>query len=304
MDQDDLHYPPGAEPQPHEPEPPKPEEKPADAEPPKPEEKSTPEPKPEEKPEEKPVDKPADPPPPLPKKRSIYDDLKDKKQEVKDFKAIAIAALQAQGIELTGKESLEELQQLAQHTPAPKPKDEKPADKPAPADELEAFAQENEIDPKSLSRLAEIIAKRIPTAKLSDQDKADLGELREWRSKQARAAEDQEILSQGPTVKAQLKDLGFEVHDDAETQNVMNEIVKLAHTERYHDKEVGYIVWSEREALSKLISPKKPSFERGGGKAEGEPEAPVDFSKGSVTPAQVADALKAPKQSYEVRKAQ
>lgn len=42
----------------------------------------------------------------------------------------------------------------------------------------------------------------------------------------------------------------------------MKEIVKLSHTAEFHDKEVDYIVWKRKAELSKLISPKKPSFER------------------------------------------
>jgi hypothetical protein len=234
------------------------------------------------------AEKPEDgekPEPPAPiKKRSIYDDLKDTKKELKE-----------------AKKRIDELE--GGDKPAGKPKDEAPPKEDKPTDELEAYAQEHELDAKSLNRLVEIIQKRIPSAQLSEQEKKDLADLRTWQAAQARQNEDNEIRSQAPQVRAQLKDLGSEIHDEAEAAKVMDEIVKLAHTERYHDKEIGYIVWSEKAALSKLISPKKPSFESGSpSRAEGE-DAPVDFSSGKVTPAQAAAAMQhGPKPGVEIRR--
>jgi hypothetical protein len=278
---DDKHFPPGAEPakaveEPAEPEAPKVDEpKPEEAEPEKP---KGDEPKPEDKKPEAP--KPDEPPAPTLKKRSIYDDLKDTRKDLKD-----------------AKKRIEELEGKPADKPedAPAPKAEKPADKPAPADELEAFAQENELDAKSLNRLAEIITKRVPQAQLSDEDKQALADLKTFRTDRAREQEDQEILSQSAVVKKQL-----DIHDEAELQNVMREVVKLAHTEQFHDKELEYILWKNQDALSKLVSPKKPSFESGGGRAEADPDAKPDFAKGGVTPTQVADALAPSKATYEV----
>src|SRR5438105_14693949 len=129
-----LHYPPGQEP-----EAPAPAEAPKDE--PTPEAPAPEEPAPEAaKPEEKPDDKPADPPAlevPLPKKRSIYDDLKDTRKEKNAFKDAAIAALEAQGVTLTGKETADELQALAKKTPSDA------STPPAPTNELEAYAKEH-----------------------------------------------------------------------------------------------------------------------------------------------------------------
>lgn len=308
---DELHYPPGAEP-----------EKPADA--PAPEgdkapEGEQPEPeKPEGEPkpgEETPApegDKPKDeqeptPEAPLQKKRSIYDDLKDTRQEKNAWKDAAISALKAQGIELTGKETPEELQALAKETPAkekPAPEAPKEPPKEPPADDLETFAKEQEIDPKSLERLTEIIAKRIPKAELSEQDKADLQELKMWREQRAREQEDMEIERSEPQVRTLTKELGFEIHDDAEAKTVMAEIKRLAHTKEFHDKPVDYIVFANRTALSKMVSPKKPSFEAGGQPGEAAPEKDIDFSSSKVTPMQAQKALESGStSSYDIRRA-
>src|SRR5437016_3833910 len=109
MAEEELHYPPGAEPNPPAPEPPQPEPAPP-AEPAS--ETPAPEPTPEE-PETKP-ETPAAPETPLSKPRSIYDDLKDTRKELKAWRNTAVTALAAQGVELTGKETIEELQALSQ----------------------------------------------------------------------------------------------------------------------------------------------------------------------------------------------
>jgi hypothetical protein len=282
-----LHYPPGAEPEAPAPEPAEPTPAPAPVDEPSPE--PTPEPTPEEKTEEKPAEEPA-PAVPLPKKpRSIYDDLKDTRKEKNAFKDAAIAALEAQGIMLTGKETAEELQALAKKTPSDTPAPEAPAPS-QPTDELEAFAKEKGYDAAELARLTELIAKRIPSGQLSEADRQELETLKGWKAskdaEEQRAAEDREVLATAPTVKTQL-----EIHDDAELDTVMKEIVRLSHTAEFHDKEVDYIVWKKKDALAKLVSPKKPSFESGGSPAGAAPEAEPDFSTGKgITPAMAEKA--------------
>jgi hypothetical protein len=261
-----------------------------------------PEPQPEPTPETEPA--PETPPEPTPetpevepetpetpevllKKRSIYDDLKDTRKEKNAFKDAAVAALEAQGVTLTGKETAEELQALAKKTPSNAPAPTAPS---APTDELEAYAQEHGLDASALARLVEVIGKRIPAAQLSEDDRKELETLKGWKAtkdaEEQRAAEDREVLATAPAVKTQL-----EVHDDAELATVMAEVVRLSHTAEFHDKEVGYIVWKNKDALSKLVSPKKPSFENGGSPAEAAPEAEPDFSSGKgITPAMAEKA--------------
>lgn len=88
-----------------------------------------------------------------------------------------------------------------------------------------------------------------------------------------------------------------------ELDSVMKEIVRLSHTEEFHDKEVDYIVWKNRDALSKLVSPKKPSFESGGSPAEAAPEAEPDFSAGKgITPGMAEKAQTRSGSALEIRK--
>ncbi len=82
----------------------------------------------------------------------------------------------------------------------------------------------------------------------------------------------------------------------------MNEVVRLAHTKEFHDKETDYIVWKNREALAKMVSPKKPSFEAGGQTQDSDAPAAVDFSSGRVTPEQAQRAVYEPRASqFEIK---
>lgn len=284
MEDDQPHYPPGAEPEtPPAPEAPAPEgDKAPEADPPAPEaEVDTPKPGDEPTPPSpetpKPEDPPVDPPAPI-KKRSIYDDYKDEKGKRKDAEARA-AELEA------------EIARLKAGDPPTEPAT--PATPPAPSepkDELEAFAEEHEMDAAGLNRLVEIIQKRIPSAQLTDDERQTLKDLQTFKTNaeaaDQRRQEDASIVAEAPAVKKQL-----DIHDDKELETVMAEVTRLAHTKEFADKEVDYIVYKNREALSKLVSPKKASFEAGGQVPPTEPPAPKDFSKGGVTPQDVAQAM-------------
>ena len=219
---------------------------------------------------------PAQPDEPLPKKRSIYDDLKDKKQEAREASERAEAekaradAAEAELAKLRGKPP--------EATVTPEKKDE-------PIDELDAFAKEQDMDPVALKRLTEILASRIPASQLSPEEKQTLADLTAFKAdadaREARRAEDDAILATAPTVKEQLA-----ITDDKELSTVMAEITRLAHTQKYADKEIDYIVFREREALAKLVSPKKASFEAGGDQGDAPADTDVDFSKGGLTPEQ------------------
>ena len=94
------------------------------------------------------------------------------------------------------------------------------------------------------------------------------------------------------------------ISDDAELTDVMKEVTRLAHTPKYHDKEVGYIVWDNREALSKLVSPKRSSFEQGGQSGEASEEKPAQFGP-KMTPEQAGKAMQGQRSGsgLEIRKA-
>lgn len=214
-------------------------------------------------------------------KPSIYDDLKAERKERKEAIARAEAA-EARNQELEGL--------LQDKKDAKTPEEKSQAD-----DDIKAYAEKHGLDADGLQELTGIIAKRLPMPEgLSPEE---VKAFRESQATAARQAEDQAVLTEAPKVKEQL-----EIHSDAELKAVMDEVMKLSHTEAFHDKEVEYIVWKNREALSKLVSPKKPSFESGGNGPEGQAEN-IDFSSGKVTPEQAQKAQEFPQSSYEIRSA-
>lgn len=266
---------PGQEPPEEAPPEPKPEEP---KEPPKEEPK---EPKPEEKPEPEKDKEPPKEPEPLPKKRSIYDDYKEKKEEARNAKAEAEAARKEAE---EAKAKVTELQALLDK------KDEArtPAEKAKADDDIKAFVEKYEgqqLSAEALTELAQIFAGRVKPSDLPEEVKEKLKYLDTIQADSKRQAEDAETRKAAPAVKKQL-----EISDDAELETVMNEIVRLTHTPEFHDKEVEYIIWKNREALAKLVSPKKPSFESGDTKPDGDGEGEIDYSK-PVTPEQAQKGM-------------
>jgi hypothetical protein len=224
------------------------------------------------------------------KKRSIYDDYKDRKREAKE--ASELAASEKARADAAEARATELQALLEKKDDAKTPEERKEA-----KDDLEAFAENEGLKPDALKDLVGIIEKRLPKPEggvLTPEEAA------EWRTERARAkaaAEDQAILSEGSKVKEQLA-----ISDDTELQTVMKEVVRLAHTKEFHDKEVDYIVWKNKDALSKLVSPKKPSFEEGGQRGAAAEETEVEFS-GKITPGQAEKAMSSgTKRSYEIRR--
>ena len=267
--EDEIHYPLGAEPE-------KPAEEPKKEAPegdePKPNgDDAKPEPGKEETPEAKPEEEPKPEEPIKKEKRSIYDDLKDKKHELKTEQELRKAA-EARNAELEGL--------LAAKDEAKTPSEKKEA-----AKDIQEFAEKHGYEPAQIEELTSILTARLPKAD-TVLTPEEAQQWREERAKAARDAEDRAILDTAPSVKTQLH-----IQDDAELQTVMKEVVKLAHTAEFHDKEVEYIIWKKKDELSKLVSPKKPSFEQGGQKGEAQPDVEPDFSKGGVTPEQASKVM-------------
>jgi len=226
------------------------------------------------------------------KKRSIYDDYKDKKAEAKE--AADLAAAEKARADAAEAKTAELQAILDAKYDAKTPEEKSEAD-----DDLKAFAEAEGLSVEGLDKLTKIILSRVPKVEMPEGlSKEELDAWRASRADDKRVAEDNAVLAEAPSVKTQL-----EIHDDAELANVMKEVVRLSHTERYHDKEIDYIVFREKAALSKLVSPKKPSFEQGGQHGEGTGESTPDFGSGKVTPEQVGKHMSHPKSSYEISSA-
>jgi hypothetical protein len=232
--------------------------------------------------------------PKITKPRSVYDDLKDTRKERNEARTEAeTEKARADAAEAKAAE-LEALLQQGKDAKTPQEKSEA-------ADDIKEYAEKHKLDPEALDELIGVLQKRVGAPKLPEEVTKRLTELEGFKAtkeaQEKREAEDREIQAAAPAVKSTL-----EIHDDAELANVMKEIVKLAHTAQFADKEVEYIVWKNKDALSKLVSPKKPSFESGGARIEADAAAEIAFD-GKMTPAQAQKAVtaQAPKSALEIR---
>lgn len=228
------------------------------------------------------------------KPRSVYDDLKDTRKERNEARTAAeTEKARADAAEAKAAE-LEAL--LKQGKDAKTPKEQSEV-----ADDIKAYAEKHNLDAGSVTDLIKVMEQRVGAQQLPEEVTKRLTELEGFKAtkeaQEKRDAEDREIQAAAPTVKSNL-----EIHDDAELAKVMDEIVRLAHTKPFADKEVDYIVWKNKDALSKLVSPKKPSFESGGARVEADAPAEVSFD-GKMTPATAQKAMleQAPKSALEVR---
>jgi hypothetical protein len=231
------------------------EEKPAEKEEaPKPEA-----PKAEEKPSEKEEEKPADPAPkaeeaPTPEekerpKRSIYDDYKDKKLEAKTEKERADQAERERDELKTKLEAIEQAKT--------------PEEKEDAKDDLEAFAEEINADPEKLKEMRSLFLKDIKPG--SDISKEDIEEFKAFKKEHSQVIEKQKFDEELASVAPMLKELLPNASDE-EMVAVKAKIDQLSHTKDYFDKELDYVIFKEKDTLSKLVSPKKRGLEAKGKK--------------------------------------
>lgn len=202
--------------------------------------------KPEDKTEDKKPDEPLQTKP-----RSIYDEFKEKKKEVRE-KDTEIEILKSQ---LSEKD--QQIADLIQ-----KGKDaETPAEKAEVSDEITALAEEIGADPAGIAKLTEFLKSKVKSDD-SGITKEDIELVRNFTKTQsldqAKAKFNSEWDKFEPALKAEFPHASAE-----ELANIKKEVDLLAHSPRYNTYEVDYIYFKEKGNLSKLISPKRPSYEGG-----------------------------------------
>lgn len=209
------------------------------AEKPKVEEKvEEPEKKPEEEPkkeEEKEVFK----------KRSIYDEYKDKKSELKSEKELR-EKFESENTEL--KDKLEALKNA-----------DTPKEKQDAQDDIDELAKEINADPEAIRKLQKVFLKGIkPT---NDENlKKDLEDFKSWKTQNQKVMQTQQFDTEFETVLPQIK-LDFPKATDEELKTIKKSLDTISHSKEYHDKSLDYVVFKEKEALTALISPKKKGME-------------------------------------------
>lgn len=229
------------------------EEKPAE----KPEDPKPEVTKPEEKPSE--VEKPADPaekPEDAEKptteekpKRSIYEEYKDKKSELRTEKE-ARAQAERERDEL--KTKLEAIEQA-----------KTPEEKKEATDELEAFAKEIDANPEKLRQMRDLFLKDLKPG--SDISKEDIEGFKKFQKEHSQAIEKQKFEEEFTSVTPMLKEL-MPGASEEEMKVVKDKIDQLSHNKDFFDKELDYVIFKNKDELTKLVSPKKRGIEGKGKK--------------------------------------
>lgn len=209
---------------------------------------------PEQEPKAPETEKPEEPTEPLqetPKlerKRSIYDEYKEKKAELKSERDLREQAERERDEFRTKYEALQNA--------------ETPQERQEAQDELESFAKEINADPQALRKMRELFLKDVKP-QTDDELARDLKEFKEWKAQNSELMEKQmfedEYRASLPTLKEMLPNAS-----DEEMQKVKDTLDKLSHSKEFHDKDLEYIAWKHRSELSALISPKKRGLESKG----------------------------------------
>jgi hypothetical protein len=173
------------------------------------------------------------------RKRSIYQDLKEKKNEVKTERELR-------------EQAERERDELRVKLEA---KDNAPV-----SDELEAFAKEIDADPATIRKMKELFLKEATVASIPADLQEQLRQFQEFQKTNNDAVAtvqfDTEFKQAQPTLTKMFPNATAE-----ETSLIKEKLNELAHTEQYHDKELDYIAFKNQDVLSTLLSPKKRGLE-------------------------------------------
>lgn len=191
---------------------------------------------------------PAEPKP----KRSIYDDYKEKKAEWKTEKERADHA-EAERDELKAR--------LEASSNADTPRAQADADEDAVA-----YASKIGADPDLVKRIIDDARKGFEVKPSTDPELIKkIEKFESWEVQNRQLLEkqmfDEEFTKVSPSIKELLK-----IKDDADLQLIKKELDTLSHTKEYHDKELEYVAFKEKDKLSLLVTPKKRGMEPKGRK--------------------------------------
>lgn len=200
---------------------------------------------PEKKPEDEPQKKEVLPEQKEFKKRSIYDEYKDKKSELKSEKELR---QKFEDENTTLKEKLGALENA-----------DTPQEKQEALNDIDEFAEEIGADPTAIRKMQTIFLKSIKPTTDGNLQK-DLADFKEWKTQNQSVMETQQFETEFKSVLPQIKS-DFPKATDKELEAVKKSLDDISHSKEYHDKSLDYIVFKNKETLSALISPKKRGME-------------------------------------------
>jgi hypothetical protein len=186
-----------------------------------------------------------------PRKRSIYDEYKDKKNELKTEKELR---------EIAERERDDFKEKLSAVANATTPKEHAEAQ-----DELEEFAQRANSDPALLREMRELFLKDIKKQEVDPDLAKDLQEFKAWKAQNSQVLEKQLFEDEFKKVTPTLKEMFPKISDD-ELSTVKTKLDEISHSKDYYDKEIDYVVFKNKDTLNALVSPKKRGMETKGRK--------------------------------------
>ena len=135
-----------------------------------------------------------------------------------------------------------------------------PQEKKEASDDLEAFANEINADPATLRKMQSLFLKDVKAT--TDEGLAiDLQEFKQWKSENSQVIEKSRFEAEFQSVTPTLKEL-LPTASAEELQLVKEKVDEISHTKEFHDKDLDYVVFKNKDELSKLVSPKKRGMEQ------------------------------------------
>lgn len=170
------------------------------------------------------------------KKPSIYDEYKKKKRE--------------------SREKDQEIKDLKAKLEAFEDADDE--DKEDKMDELEAFAKKIKADPAAIKEMKALFNKGLD---IDSSTKKDLLELKEFKAKHekeiALSTYNEDFKKNLPFIKEL-----FPKASEKETEAIKAAVEKMVHSKgEWNNKSLDFVLFRNKEKLSKLISPKKKGLE-------------------------------------------
>jgi hypothetical protein len=231
------------------------------------------------------------------KKRSIYDDLKEKKQEVRAAKSEA-EIVKAENEAL--KAELAAVKELAESAKKAKT----PEEKEAIEDDIKEIAEAIGGDAKAIKTLTDFLTKKLVKTGTVDISKEDIEAVKNFRKEQSKMNADVEFTKEWDEFTPSLKK-DFPHISDADLKTVKQKLFDLAHSTKYHDKEMDYIYFKNKDILSKLVSPKRPSMESAGDSKPDDGAKAISEISSKSSPMDVQNTVQRDRHtpsSYEIRK--
>lgn len=179
------------------------------------------------------------------KKRTIYDDYKEKKNELKSTKD-ALAQAEAdkaellQKLEIAGRATNQEERQEAK-------------------DEIDAFVEEYGGDKEAIKRLQQILLKGVKPS-IDDSIKKDLEDFKLFKEQNRDAIEKQRFDSSFESAKPTLKEL-FPRADSDSLDAIKKELSTLVHESDWQGQPLDYIAFKNKTVLEALVTPHKKGME-------------------------------------------